>query len=108
LRPAKAAPVTEPGILDGRYRKTSRKEPAVFIAGVVAICVVLFILALLAPRLSRKPQRAADRGLSTGARTAAKAPGPLGHWLAKPFTKSQRAADKSAATGRRAHHKIAD
>jgi hypothetical protein len=77
----------------------------VFIVGVVAICVVLFLLALLAPRLSRGPQRAADRGFGAGARVAGFAPGPLGRWLPKPFRTSQRAADKSAAAGRKAHQK---
>jgi hypothetical protein len=75
------------------------------IVGVVAICVLLFLLALLAPRLSRKPQRAVDRGFSGGARAAGYAPGPLGHWLPKPFRSSQKAADKSAAAGRKAHDK---
>jgi uncharacterized protein DUF6411 len=79
-----------------------------FIVGVVAICIILFVLALLAPRLSHRPQRAVDRGLGTGARTAARAPSPIGRWLAKLFTKSQRAADKSASTGRKAHRSITD
>ena len=77
-----------------------------FIVGVVAVCVVLFLLALLVPRLSRKPQSAVDRGFGAGARAASKAPGPLGRWLPKPFRSSQRAADKSAAAGRKAHGKI--
>lgn len=77
-----------------------------FIVGVVAICVVLFLLGLLVPRLSRKPQRAVDRGFAGGARAASHAPGPLGRWLPKPFRSSQRAADKSAAAGRKAHHKV--
>lgn len=75
------------------------------IVGVVAICVVLFLLALLAPRLARKPQRGVDRGFGAGARAAGHAPGPLGGWLPKPFTTSRRAADKSAAAGRKAHQK---
>jgi hypothetical protein len=77
----------------------------VFILGVVAICVVLFLLALLVPRLSRRPQRAVDKGFGAGARAARHAPGPLGRWLPKPFRGSQRAADKSAAAGRKIHHK---
>lgn len=77
-----------------------------FIGVVVAICVVLFVLALLAPKLSRKPQAAVDRGFGAGARAAGHAPGALGRWLAKPFRSSQRAADKSAAAGRKAHHKV--
>lgn len=76
-----------------------------FIVGVIAICVVLFVLALLAPRLSRKPQRAVDRGFGAGARAASHAPGSLGRWLSKPFRTSQRAADRSAAAGRKAHEK---
>jgi hypothetical protein len=78
----------------------------VFIAGVVAICVILFVLALLAPRLSRKPQSAVDRGFGAGARAASHAPGPLGRWLPKPFRSSRRAADKSASAGRRANQKL--
>ena len=76
------------------------------IVAVVVICVVLFVLALLAPRLSRKPQSAVDRGFGVGARAFSHAPGPLGRWLPKPFRSSQRAADKSAAAGRKAHHKV--
>jgi len=77
-----------------------------FIVGVVAICVLLFLLALLAPRLSRGPQRVVDRGFGGAAQSAGHAPGPLGRWLPKPFRSSQRAADKSAATGRKAHHQV--
>lgn len=76
------------------------------IVAVVAICVLLFLLALLAPRLSRGPQRAVDRGFGGAAQAAGHAPGPLGRWLPKPFRSSRRAADKSAATGRKAHHKV--
>ena len=75
------------------------------IVGVVAICVLLFLLALLAPRLSRGPQRAVDRGFGGAAQAAGHA-GPLGRWLPKPFWSSRRAADKSAATGRKVHHKV--
>lgn len=76
------------------------------ILGVVAICVLLFLLALLVPRLSRGPQRAVDRGFGGAANAASSAPGPLGRWLPKPFRSSRRAADKSAAAGRKAHHKV--
>ncbi len=73
---------------------------------VAAICVALFVLALLAPRLSRKPQAAVDRGFGAGARAAGHAPGRLGRWLPKPFRSSRRAADKSASAGRKAHRKL--
>jgi len=76
-----------------------------FIVGIVAICIMLFLLALLAPKLSRRPQRAVNRGFGAGARASSHAPGPLGRWLPKPFRMSQRAADKSAAAGRKAHQK---
>jgi hypothetical protein len=76
------------------------------IAAVIALCILLAILAFLAPRLSRGPQRAADKTFGAGARGASHAPGKLGRWLAKPFTKSQRAADKSAAAGRKGRAKL--
>ena len=75
------------------------------IAGIVALCVLLLVLAFLAPRLSRHPQRGVDRAFGAGARGAAHAPGRLGRWLSKPFTTSERAVDKSAATGRRGRSK---
>lgn len=74
--------------------------------GIAAVCVVLFLIALVAPRLSRKPQAAVDKSLGASARAASKAPGPLGRWLPKPIRGSRRAADRSAAAGRKAHSKI--
>jgi Family of unknown function (DUF6411) len=76
------------------------------IAAVIALCVVLFILAFLAPRLSRGPERASHRMFGMGGRSASKAPGPLGRWLSKPFTKGSKAAGKSASSGRRTRDKL--
>jgi hypothetical protein len=76
------------------------------IAGVIALCVVLLILAFLAPRLSTHPQRGANKVLGLGARGGNKAPGKLGTWLSKPFRTSQKAANRSAATGRRGRSKL--
>ena len=76
------------------------------IGGVIVICVVLLVLAFVAPRLSRHPQRGVDKGLGMGSRNASKAPGKLGSWLSKPFNKSMKAADKSASTGRNARSKL--
>ncbi len=76
------------------------------IAAIIAVCVVLLVLAFLAPRLSNKPQHGVDRVLSTSGRTAGKAPGPLGRLLRKPFSSSERAADKSASLGRRGRGKL--
>jgi Family of unknown function (DUF6411) len=78
----------------------------VLIAAVVAVCILLFGLGLLAPRLSRGPERATHRVFGMGSRGASKAPGKLGTWLAKPFNKSSRAAGKSASEGRKARAKL--
>jgi hypothetical protein len=75
------------------------------IATVIAVCVVLLVLAFLLPRMSRGPQRGVSKVFGGGARAGSKAPGPLGRWLSKPFSKSSRAANKSAETGRRARSK---
>lgn len=75
------------------------------IAGIVVVCVVLFLLALLLPRLSRGPQRGVGKSLGAGARAGRKAPGPLGWILSKPFSSSRKATDKSAGTGRKLRDK---
>lgn len=76
------------------------------IAGVIVLCIVLLILAFLAPRLSRHPQRGATKAFGVGARGGSKAPGKLGTWLPKPFRTSQKAVNRSAATGRRGRSKL--
>jgi hypothetical protein len=78
----------------------------VLIAGVIVLCIVLLILAFLAPRLSRHPQRGATKAFGVGARGGSKAPGMLGTWLPKPFRTSQKAVNRSAATGRRGRSKL--
>jgi hypothetical protein len=75
------------------------------IAIVVAVCVVLLILAFLAPRLSRYPERGVERTYGAGGRTASKAPGPLGRWLRKPFESAGKWTRKSASAGRRGRSK---
>ena len=76
------------------------------IAGVAAFCVVLIVLAFLAPRLSRHPQRAGQKTVGVGQRGAGKAPGKLGHWLSKPFHSAQKAIGKSGSAGRRGRGKM--
>jgi hypothetical protein len=76
------------------------------IAGVIALCIVLLVLAFLAPRLSRHPQRGVDKAFGMGARGGNKAPGKLGKWFSKPFRSSQKAVDRSAATGRKGRSKL--
>ena len=72
---------------------------------VIAICVLLLILAFVAPRLSRYPERGVERTYGTGGRVAGKAPGPLGRWLRKPFDSASRWTGKSASAGRRGRGK---
>jgi hypothetical protein len=79
---------------------------AMIIAGVAVFCVLILILAFVAPRLSQKPQRGGQRVVGAGERGAGKAPGKLGHWLAKPFQSAQKAIGKSGAAGRRGRGKM--
>jgi hypothetical protein len=76
------------------------------IAAVIAFCILLFLVAILAPRISRRMERGGDVPLAGGQRVAGKAPGPLGRWLQKPFGKSRRAVHKSGSAGRRTRGKI--
>ncbi|MEA2179732.1 MAG: hypothetical protein QOG77_3029 [Solirubrobacteraceae bacterium] len=76
------------------------------IAVIVAICIILLILAFVAPRLSRGPESATHRAFGTGVRAAGKAPGPLGRLLAKPVWSSSKAAGKSASAGRKGRSKM--
>lgn len=75
------------------------------IAAIVAVCVILAVLGFVVPRLSTHPQRGVDRVLGTGQRGAGAAPGPVGRWLAKPFSSSRKATNRSAAAGRRGRAK---
>jgi len=73
---------------------------------VIGVCVLLLILAFLVPKLSRHPQRGAQKSAGVGGAAASKAPGKLGHWLSKPFSKSSRAMGKSANAGRKGRGKM--
>jgi hypothetical protein len=70
------------------------------IAAVIVFCIVLLVLAFLLPRLSRHFQSAGDKPLQLGQSAAGDAPGKLGEWLQKPFSKSRKAVSKSGAKGR--------
>ena len=76
------------------------------IGAVIGFCVLLLILAFVFPRLSRHPERGGQKILGAGNRGASSAPGKLGHWLSKPFSKSQRAVSKSGSAGRRGRGKL--
>ena len=81
-------------------------DAAMTIAIVAAICVLLLILAFLAPRLSRYPERGAERTYNAGGNAAGKAPGRLGRWLRKPFDSASKWTGKSASAGRRGRAKV--
>jgi len=76
------------------------------IAGIIVFCILLFLVAILAPRMSRHLERGGDKPLSLGQRGASKAPGPLGRWLQKPFGSSRKAVHKSGSAGRRTRDKV--
>jgi hypothetical protein len=78
----------------------------VLIGAVIVVCIVLLVLAFVFPRLSRHPQRGAQRTFGMGGRAAGKAPGKLGTWLSKPFHSSSKAAGKSANAGRKGRGKL--
>jgi len=76
------------------------------VGAIIAVCVLLLVLAFVAPRLSSGPQRGVNKALGGGQRGAGKAPGALGRWLQKPFSKSNKAANRSASAGRRGRGKL--
>ena len=76
------------------------------IAGVIAFCVLLLVLAFVFPRLSRHPERGGQSVLGFGRRGAGKAPGKAGHLAAKPFESAQKAVSKSGSAGRRGRGKL--
>ena len=76
------------------------------IAGVIALCVLILILAFLFPRLSQHPQRGSQKAIGLGGRGASKAPGKLGRWLSKPFQTSNKAVGKSGSAGRKGRSKM--
>ena len=76
------------------------------IAAVIGVCVLVFVIALLWPRISGRAERAGSAPFGLGGRAASKAPGPLGRWFSKPFGKSQRAVHKSGSAGREVRRKL--
>jgi len=76
------------------------------IGAVIAFCILILILAFLAPRLSRHPERGGQKVLGVGSRGASKAPGKLGRWFSKPFQTSNKAVSKSGSAGRKGRGKM--
>jgi Family of unknown function (DUF6411) len=76
------------------------------IGGVIAFCVVLFVIAVVWPRGSRQVERGGDAPLRAGQNAAADAPGKLGRWLQKPFSSSRKAVHGSGSSGRKTRFKL--
>ena len=76
------------------------------VAGVIAFCVLVLVLAFLAPRLSRPVQSGGDRALGAGQRAGGTAPGFLGRWFSKGFGTGRKAVSKSGSAGRSGRTKM--
>lgn len=76
------------------------------IAGIIALCVILLVLAFLFPRMSRHASSGTDKGLAMGQRGGSKAPGPIGKLLSKSFGTSRKATNKSDSAGRKGRSKL--
>ena len=76
------------------------------LAAVIGFCILLFVVALLAPRISQYLQRGGQEPMHAGQRAGAKAPGRLGRLFQKPFSKSSSAIGKSGSKGRTMRSKL--
>lgn len=76
------------------------------VAAIIGFCVLLFLVAIVAPRVSRHLQRGGQKPLAAGQRAGGKAPGRLGRWFQKPFSKSSQAVNKSGSKGRQTRSKL--
>ncbi len=77
-----------------------------FVAAIVGVCVLLFVIGLVAPRLSFWPQKGVAKTMTKGSEWAGQAPGRAGRWAAKPFQTSRKATDKSTQAGRKSRGKL--
>jgi hypothetical protein len=76
------------------------------IGAIIVFCILVFLVAIIAPRISRRLERGGDAPLRGGQRAAGKAPGPLGRWFQKPFGTSRKAVHKSGSAGRKTRSKL--
>ncbi len=76
-----------------------------FVAVIVVLVVVFFLLGLLAPRKSRRAQAVRDRFMLKGERKSDENAGVAGDAAESALSTARRAGDKSAETGREAHEK---
>jgi Family of unknown function (DUF6411) len=76
------------------------------LGAIIAFCLLILVLAFIAPRMSWWPQRGGQKVMSLGGRGAGKAPGKAGKWARKPFDTSNKAISKSGSAGRRGRSKM--
>src|SRR4029078_13465238 len=89
-----------------RFESVASEGAPLTIAVIVAVCIVLAILAFLAPRASWWPQKGVDKTLGAGQDAAGKLPGKGGGPGEKPFETSRTAANTSASKGREGRSKM--
>jgi hypothetical protein len=75
------------------------------IACVIVAAVLLLIIGFLAPRFSRKPQGAVDKGLEKADENAQKTPPPLDKVMDTTTRASRKIADTATEAGREARYK---
>jgi hypothetical protein len=76
------------------------------LGAIIAFCLLILVLAFIAPRMSWWPQRGGQKVMSAGGRGAGKAPGKAGRFARKPFDTSNKAIAKSGSAGRRGRSKM--
>ena len=76
------------------------------IAGVIALCIVILILAFLAPRLSQHPQRGSQKVDRARRPRCEQGPRPARPLVRKPFQTSNKAVSKSGDAGRKGRGKM--
>ena len=72
----------------------------------VFFCVVLFFAGLIAPKRSRRLQRALDRKFRKAERKSGRSAGRAGDWTQNSIEKLRKAGDKSAHAGRTVREKL--
>jgi hypothetical protein len=76
------------------------------IAGIVAFCIIVFVVAVIWPRASHHLERGGKKPLTLGERAGGKAPGKAGELAKKPFQNAKKAIGKSGSKGREGRGKL--
>ena len=80
---------------------------AIVIGVTVVICLVLFLLGLVAPRRAWRAQRGVHHALfKSEDKTGRKVPNAIEGWVRKPFETARKATGKSAEAGRKSRFRL--